>query len=992
MDTKGLGRPEVFDNKEESFRRWIRTINNLVAGVFGPDYDKVLESCLDSEDPIDLKDLAENEHPDVDGIDRVGGQLYRVLCHLCTGESEDLLVGAGNGDEAYRKLCRRWDPAASGRKRNLLWAILNPERCKTWAAVRPAIEQLEDLVRRYEARRSASGVRELLSDDIKSASLELLVPTDLEKHLTLNKNRLTSYGLMKQDIELVVESSVGSKGSVTRPGQASSSSGPQPMDVDAVTQWIASLVKGQSKGKGKGKSKGKPNDSKQKGKGKGKGKDGKGSGSNNSDIVCHNCGKKGHKAVDCWSKKRDQGKGNQKGNSKGKKHVKKHVSGLEHGESAEAGAEPAPEADVGLFDVGAIDGKVCTPVAVSSAEEWVKFNLDTGAAQTAVPKDRVNDKVTVTGASEMSFKTAPGELVPSEGTGTFEGFGESGMRCRVRGAIADAHKPLVSAHKCLGFGRIAVLDENGGQLVPVNSKAGRAIQGIINRSTAAEAKTWLPVYQEKGISREKVESGNCSPLRLTKELNAASDGREARADPAEGATEEVMEEAEESERPKLVKSPDTPPQAEIDEHEAMGHVVYRDWCRHCIAGRAIGQHHRTRTEEQRARNLVPTIVLDYAVMSRSDEDDERLRPILVMKDEKTQMVAATFVDSKGATPFAVKFAAAFLKNLGYRKVVLKSDGEHSIVALKEAAATKAAIESVPEESPVGDRRANGLAEKAIREVKRQIRVLRSALEESIGRALSDEDPVLAWLPRKAADLLCRYKKGTDGRTPEVRRSGKQWRKPAIAFGERLYFREVGEGTRVLKEGRYALVSTAAPEACSKGRSEETEHASAIVCNTKGKSKDSPSVSEEEWREENGISATFDKAKPAPAQGVKRTAEEGAEVSENRTTAEQAVVSTAGAEGVVTTPEAPEAAQDLRSAVKSVAMENIKSSVEETYKKNNIEITAQEISDIASLSCEMAATDIAEIYSPKRFTALAQQYKLRPGFAVDLCETMVNIGT
>ena len=485
---------------------------------------------------------------------------------------------------------------------------------------------------------------------------------------------------------------------------------------------------------------------------------------------------------------------------------------MENGESAEAGAEPAPEADVGLFDVGAIDGKVCTPAAVSAVveEEWVKFNLDTGAAQTAVPKDWVKDKVTVTGASEVIFKTASGELVPSEGTGTFEGFGESGMRCRVRGAIADVHKPLVSAHKCLGFGRIAVLDENGGQLVPVNSKAGRAIQGIINRSRAAEVKTWLPVYQEKGVynfylrtkGRKRQASAVNTAEMVTKELNAASDEPEARAVPAEGEIEEVMEEVEESERPKLVKAPDTPTQAEIDEHEAMGHVVYRDWCRHCIAGRAIGQPHRTRTDEQRARNLVPTIVLDYAFMSRSDEDDERLRPILVMKDERTQMVAATFVDSKGATPYAVKFAAAFLKNLGYRKVVMKSDGEHSIVALKEAAAREAAIESVPEESPVGDHQANGLAENAIREVKRQIRVLRSALEESIGRVLSDEDPVLAWLPRQAADLLCRYKKGTDGRTPEVRRSGKQWRKPAIAFGERLYFREVGEGTRVLKEGRY----------------------------------------------------------------------------------------------------------------------------------------------------------------------------------------------
>eukprot|EP00435_Cladocopium_sp_Y103_P054916 s669_g18.t1 len=57
-----------------------------------------------------------------------------------------------------------------------------------------------------------------------------------------------------------------------------------------------------------------------------------------------------------------------------------------------------------------------------------------------------------------------------------------------------------------------------------------------------------------------------------------------------------------------------------------------------------------------------------------------------------------------------------------------------------------------------------------------------------------------------------------------------------------------------------------------------------------------------------------KAKPPPAQGVKRTAEEGTEALEERTTAEQAVVPTATPEGVATTPEAPEATQDLRSAV------------------------------------------------------------------------------
>ena len=62
---------------------------------------------------------------------------------------------------------------------------------------------------------------------------------------------------------------------------------------------------------------------------------------------------------------------------------------------------------------------------------------------------------------------------------------------------------------------------------------------------------------------------------------------------------------------------------------------------------------------------------------------------------------------------------------------MKLDSEHAIVALKESAARNAGVEFVPlKESPVGDHQANGLAENACREVKRQVRVLRSALEEN----------------------------------------------------------------------------------------------------------------------------------------------------------------------------------------------------------------------------------------------------------------------
>ena len=256
--------------------------------------------------------------------------------------------------------------------------------------MRPAIEQLEELIRRYESRRSAAGIRETLSDHIKSASLEMLFPPDLEKHLLLNKSRLTTYALIKQEIELVIETSLTSKSSVPKTRfiklQLSRDLNP----------WMSIRSDNGLQAWSKEKVKEKVNRSKvMERKGSSKGDSSKGS-STAQDITCYNCGKKGHRAADCWSKKRPDGKGDKwsgsgKGDRSGKGSKGKGGKGgkgkaavcMEEMDDPDDGIEPAPEADVGMLmadlsGVGIAD--------TSSAEEWMKFNLDTGAAQTATPE------------------------------------------------------------------------------------------------------------------------------------------------------------------------------------------------------------------------------------------------------------------------------------------------------------------------------------------------------------------------------------------------------------------------------------------------------------------------------------------------------------------------------------------------------------------------------------------------------------------------------
>ena len=84
-------------------------------------------------------------------------------------------------------------------------------------------------------------------------------------------------------------------------------------------------------------------------------------------------------------------------------------------------------------------------------------------------------------------------------------------------------------------------------------------------------------------------------------------------------------------------------------------------------------------------------------------------------------------------------------------------------------------------------RANGLAEVTVHEVKAQSRVLQLQLEEHLGRQLACTEPIMGWLVRHAANCLSRYRMHADGRTPDQRRTGRRWRRPACEFGERVNF-------------------------------------------------------------------------------------------------------------------------------------------------------------------------------------------------------------
>ena len=102
------------------------------------------------------------------------------------------------------------------------------------------------------------------------------------------------------------------------------------------------------------------------------------------------------------------------------------------------------------------------------------------------------------------------------------------------------------------------------------------------------------------------------------------------------------------------------------------------------------------------------------------------------------------------------------------------------------------VEVIPQGLLEGDHMANNRVEMAGREVKRQCRTLRISAGHSTGVRVADDSPLLSWLPRFPAQVMNKMRIGKDGKTSELRRTGRRWRKPMAQFEEKVWFRRVGE--------------------------------------------------------------------------------------------------------------------------------------------------------------------------------------------------------
>ena len=244
---------------------------------------------------------------------------------------------------------------------------------------------------------------------------------------------------------------------------------------------------------------------------------------------------------------------------------------------------------------------------------------------------------------------------------------------------------------------------------------------------------------------------------------------------------------EESEEFRKSRAAAEPTNEQKENHLLENHAVYRPWCEVCVNSRGLGTQHRRALKREAVESAEgPRIFSDFFFMS-TEEDSV---PTLALKFSRSKRIAATALPRKGISELGCKFFCNFIKMTGVKRFVNFSDGEPAMRALKEESARRVdGVEAIPRECPVGDHQKNGDIEVAVRELKRQMRAVRMSLEQRLGRVLAEDDPLLMWIPTFAGDCIAFHRRGSDGKTPWERETGRKWRRPCLEFGEKVMIKE-----------------------------------------------------------------------------------------------------------------------------------------------------------------------------------------------------------
>jgi hypothetical protein len=184
-------------------------------------------------------------------------------------------------------------------------------------------------------------------------------------------------------------------------------------------------------------------------------------------------------------------------------------------------------------------------------------------------------------------------------------------------------------------------------------------------------------------------------------------------------------------------APTQPSNTEREKHEVT-HCPYRPWCPICVAGRGQKSGHK---RQKRDGGELPRFAMDYGFLG---DEGQPTASLLVMRELKTGMMLGMIVEKKGVgATWVEQRVANFINMFGHKKLLVRSDNEPSILALRKKIVELVDGQVIQEDSIKGESQTNGLAEVGVKILEGMVRTLKIAVESRIGEALASDSILLA---------------------------------------------------------------------------------------------------------------------------------------------------------------------------------------------------------------------------------------------------------
>ena len=269
----------------------------------------------------------------------------------------------------------------------------------------------------------------------------------------------------------------------------------------------------------------------------------------------------------------------------------------------------------------------------------------------------------------------------------------------------------------------------------------------------------------------------------------------------------------------IAKSPYSPTEEEKEKHYTT-HLPYRNWCPVCVQAKGKEDGHK---RSKKKEDGVTTITLDYKAFSH--DVDESAVTAIVMRDKETSMTYSFICTAKGSQDkWAVKMLKEAIDHMGYTKIILKTDGEPSLVQVAEEIKKIRSHDTIMQHPPAYDPASNGVAEHAVQDVMGQLRAIKIGLEQRIKGSIATHGNLLQWMIQHSSWTLNIGLVGHDGKVPRQRLLGKTSQKPILEFGEQV----LAKPLRAKKTTKKLSLRTKWVNATWLGMSEKTgEHIVAV---------------------------------------------------------------------------------------------------------------------------------------------------------------------